>query len=173
MKRSIMAALAAIILLAGSGLAYGLSYVGLYDDPTVTENQHAIGEYFNEVDDPSLPSDLWSALHNRFGGWYILGLTQYYLPALDSFSPEGYAAFPDINLGAFGQFNSLTHGRLAALRTPGVVARDAKPLLFADSGAIMLDSSPILAAPVTDGTGGWGVWGETFGLFGQAGQPRR
>ncbi len=37
------------------------------------------------------------------------------LDAMDNFSPEEYATFPDINLGAFGQFNSLTLGHLAAL----------------------------------------------------------
>lgn len=163
MKRSITTTLAVIILLAGSGFAYGLAIN--FEDPTVTENQHALGRYFNTVNS-SLPADISDALVDEYIYWVYSGDSSYYLDAMDSFSPEEYAAFPDINRGAFGQFNSLTLGRLASLRSGGTVAHETRPMLFADSGAIMLDAAPILYAPVTEGTNGWGVWGEGFGLFG-------
>jgi outer membrane autotransporter protein len=164
MKRSITAVLAAIILLAGSGFAYGFAIN--YEDPTVTENQHALGRYFNTVRS-SLPADISAGLNNGYIWWVYSGDSSYYLDAMDNFSPEEYAAFPNINLGVFGQFNSLTLGHLAALRSPASAARDVRPTLLADSGAIMLDSGPFLYAPVTGATGGWAVWGETFGLFGR------
>jgi outer membrane autotransporter protein len=157
MKRNITAALAAIFLLTCAGLAYGSG--GYFDDPTITQNQHAIGDYFNDIY-PGASGELQNDLDGVFFG-------AGYLSALNNFSPEEYAAFPDINLGSFGQFNSLTLGHLAALRSPGTTAREARPLFFADSGAIMLDAAPILYAPVTDGAKGWGVWGQALGLFGR------
>jgi uncharacterized protein with beta-barrel porin domain len=168
MKRSITAAFAALFLLAGSGLAYGFSFVGLYDAPTVTENQHAIGEYFNTVG-TDLPPDVSYHLDDIFLSVIFGGNFTHYLLSLDSLSPEKYAALPDTDLASLGQFNTLSLGRLAALRSPGTVGREPRPLFFADSGAIMLDAAPILAAPVANGTDGWGIWGETFGLFGHEG----
>ena len=160
MKKRTMAVLTVIFLFTCTGLAYG--YGGLFDDPTVTENQRAIGEYFNDIyyfgDPPGTVS-------YQIGDVYNDG-DEIYLRALDNLSPETYAALPGITLGSLWQFQSLTLGHLAALRSSGTVAGKAEPLLFASSGAIMLDSSPILYAPSTGTAGGWGVWGETYGLFG-------
>lgn len=164
MKRSITVALALLITMVGAGFAYG---AGMYfDDPAVTRNQRAVGEYFNDIWVFPFPAP--EPLSGRLDDVYFSG-TEEYLLALNYLSPEGYADFADVDMASFGRFNSLTTGRLAALRSPGTVAREARPLFFADSGAIMLDSGPILAVPVIGGADGWGVWGETFGLFGHQG----
>jgi outer membrane autotransporter protein len=158
LNRSISAVLAAIMLLACASLAYGGAMY--FDDPAVTRNQRAIGEYFNDIYVPII-----DPVSVRIDAVYLAG-TAGYLSALDNLSPEGYMAFVDINLGSFSRFNALTMGHLAALRSPSTLAREAKPLYFADSGAIMLDTAPILYAPVAGGANGWGMWGETFGVFG-------
>ncbi len=159
MKRILMVALAALFLCAYAGFAHArISYD--FTRGAITPNEYALGNYLNKIYSPGTPSDLLNDLENGLtGGAYLL--------ALNSLSPEEYAALPDINLGSFEQFKSLTLGHLAALRSSRFVAREARPLLFANSGAIMLDAAPILYAPVTDATNGWGVWGQALGLFGR------
>jgi len=161
MKRCFVLVVVGLSLLAYAGFAYATAGPATpnFTYGTDSANQYALGEYLNEIY-LGAPSEIQNPLVITFGSGP-------YLAALNNLSPEGYAAFRTINLGSFEQFKSLILGHLAALRSPATLAGEDHPLLFADSGTMMLDAAPILYTPATDGAGGWGVWGEGFGIFGR------